>query len=867
LKIRTAAFHVLTELAVGVPNALSGDNVFGTVCASLASTLIATDGNTNVGAGANTQDAAGTSEVRVAALFFARVAAETANPTETSPHLSVIASPLVHAMSDRYYKTAAEAVRAIEALVPAFVSACEQDADKTYAQIVTALAATLTLLLSELDRDVEVKTASLACAGAVCASLGKFSQEKEIQSLMEGLCDKLGNETSRVQAAKALASVFASAGANESAVALVAPKSAETLVTFLRKADRALRHCSLDALLALVRLGSPASGDSGALLDDALVAQIVENSAACVVDAEPAAAAAALSAASAALRRSEFSPLAAEAARVHTLTAALALCASARSRRGGGSQQSLRHALRSFFGDLVEAQLDGASHAEVREALFSKAEASGTANSRDVGVAVGECVASACLAANAGAIASTSKTLVDDFLADGTSNPTRQKLAMYCLGELGKVGDDADDTVVSPDEFSDTFEKAVRAAFDAHHASLSGDGLTSAAAYALGGFCAGALYRERFLAVTLGGLDGDGADEASADSQRSRYAFLLATRVLIESAGEVDSFFPDDDGTERKKSCPPLTDSDAQAIIAGLRLRAETETEEGARVVLAECLGRLAATRPDALLPELEADVRSGSENSRMDSKQKVVAVLAAKHAVLAVLSSGNAGLITQVADRLPFFVGKETLQPASPAEVRIAAMRVLSAAAHGLPSIVVDKKNWIETVSPLLFAQTIIDPSLITVVDLGPFKHTVDGGLETRKAAFECIGTVVNAFGSTGTGGAGGHLPGDGTNAEVSNFSDFLGAAPASFPDGVASAIATGAGDHYDVKMLTHALLCKVLKSKLGAEAVGKKLKEIAAAMTKTLTQKMKSDAVKQVRPDGAFPNQAATVLPLTRL
>ena len=94
---------------------MSGDNVFGTVCASLASTLIATDGNTNVGAGANTQDAAGTSEVRVAALFFARVAAETANPTETSPHLSVIASPLVHAMSDRYYKTAAEAVRAATA--------------------------------------------------------------------------------------------------------------------------------------------------------------------------------------------------------------------------------------------------------------------------------------------------------------------------------------------------------------------------------------------------------------------------------------------------------------------------------------------------------------------------------------------------------------------------------------------------------------------------------------------------------------------------------------------------------------------------------------------------------------------------------
>ena len=62
---------------------------------------------------------------------------------------------------------------------------------------------------------------------------------------------------------------------------------------------------------------------------------------------------------------------------------------------------------------------------------------------------------------------------------------------------------------------------------------------------------------------------------------------------------------------------------------------------------------------------------------------------------------------------------------------VRRAAVQVLSTAAHTKPALVVEH---LPAALPLLYAQTAVNKALIRTVDLGPFKHQIDDGLELRK-------------------------------------------------------------------------------------------------------------------------------------
>ena len=146
-----------------------------------------------------------------------------------------------------------------------------------------------------------------------------------------------------------------------------------------------------------------------------------------------------------------------------------------------------------------------------------------------------------------------------------------------------------------------------------------------------------------------------------------------------------------------------------------------------------------------------------------------------------------------------------------------------MSAAAHADATLVTPS---LPDALPALIAKTEILKDLVRVVDLGPFKHTVDDGLDLRKAAFECLDTLLDAcLHPTKNAGA----------------MTRLGAAA-----GYLDALTSGLGDQYDVKMIAHAVLVKLCRGDAKRDA-RERLAALCEPMKKTLTAKLKSDAVKQ--------------------
>ena len=235
-KTRTAAFGVLHELATCVPGAFASDT-FGVVAEACAEALESTSGAHIAAAGAGSAldagSAAGVSELRVAASRFAGTAArffdgEDASAKKEAVRLCrTLAPPLAAATRDAYYKTAAEALIACEALVPAFAAAIGSPDASVEDGALDARGDVLAAAAAEgagaADRDAEVKAAATRCAGAACARLGVFLDLESVSTAVEGLVDRLSNEATRVGAAKALAAIFASPKANARAVAASAP--------------------------------------------------------------------------------------------------------------------------------------------------------------------------------------------------------------------------------------------------------------------------------------------------------------------------------------------------------------------------------------------------------------------------------------------------------------------------------------------------------------------------------------------------------------------------------------------------------------------------------------------------------------------
>jgi cullin-associated NEDD8-dissociated protein 1 len=137
------------------------------------------------------------------------------------------------------------------------------------------------------------------------------------------------------------------------------------------------------------------------------------------------------------------------------------------------------------------------------------------------------------------------------------------------------------------------------------------------------------------------------------------------------------------------------------------------------RAIGAECIGRLAVIDPKTYLPQLQTFIKDRNVGVR--------------GMVISALRFTFADTDESYDEYLkPVIIGMlQTMLNEDDLENRRLALTTLNSAAQNKPALILPH---LHQLLPLAMKETIIKPELIREVQMGPFKHKVDDGLETRK-------------------------------------------------------------------------------------------------------------------------------------
>ncbi|XP_009078056.1 PREDICTED: cullin-associated NEDD8-dissociated protein 2 isoform X2 [Acanthisitta chloris] len=203
-------------------------------------------------------------------------------------------------------------------------------------------------------------------------------------------------------------------------------------------------------------------------------------------------------------------------------------------------------------------------------------------------------------------------------------------------------------------------------------------------------------------------------------------------------------------------------------------------TEEGTRNVVAECLGKLTLVNPAELLPRLRKQLSAGSPHARSTVVTAIKFTIADQPQPIDALLKG--------------------------------CIALFNSAAHNKPSLI---RELLGTVLPSLYGETQLRRELVREVEMGPFKHTVDDGLDVRKAAFECMYTLLESC------------------LDRLDIYEYL------------NHVEDGLKDHYDIRMLTFIMLARLCV--LCPSAVLQRLERLIEPLRATCSTKVKAGSVKQ--------------------
>ncbi|XP_064651957.1 cullin-associated NEDD8-dissociated protein 1-like [Lineus longissimus] len=358
---------------------------------------------------------------------------------------------------------------------------------------------------------------------------------------------------------------------------------------------------------------------------------------------------------------------------------------------------------------------------------------------------------------------SEATAVVRQFIRDIKNPKSTDSIRLFSLLSIGEIGKKIDLSAHGD------LEQVIMEAF-----SSQNEDVKTASSYALGNISVGNL--TRFLPFVL--------DEIKKQPKR-QYLLLHSLKEIISCQSGSSSTI---------HALQPYVESIWNLLISHCEC-----SEEGTRNVVAECLGKLTLIDPAPLLRRLKSYLSSPSPMTRSTVVTAVKFTISDHPQPIDQLLKASMGDFLQ------------TLQD-SDLNVRRVALVAFNSAAHNKPVLI---RDLLDSVLPHLYEETKIRKELIREVEMGPFKHTVDDGLDIRKAAFECMYTLLDSC------------------LDRIDIFEFL------------NHVEEGLKDHYDIKMLTYLMLVRL--AHLCPNAMLQRLDRLVEPLKTTCTAKVKANSVKQ--------------------
>ncbi|KAI9258404.1 armadillo-type protein [Helicostylum pulchrum] len=706
------------------------------------------------------QQVASSSNLKIEILYFLRLFFHYHEAITIQPYITRLAPVVIMATSDKFYKIISEAflvcIELIKTTRPIYI-----DSKTGGYQISTIAEEHVTYIydiynitlhtLNTSDADQEVKERSIMCLGTLLTQVADVLQSQQRQA-WDVLLERLRNEVTRLISVKTLTIVCQSPIAAGKELLRCVLTAVDELSLLLRKSNRPLRIASLECLTILVnRFGEHISHKSLSCL---------------LIELKPLIADTDLHLLPLALKTVQsillLSPASVNDVKTHITPALMQLIQSPLLQ--GAALDSLLNLFAAF------ARASPADYQPLVNSLVNPLLAVKTSGVSAGGVAaVANKQAASTVAQSVAVLAvNTSKenrygTILEfqSYIKDPQTNDSIKYLSLLTVGEIGRR--------IDLSEFNHIDEQVIDLF------SSQSEEVKFAAAFSLGNICVGNINKYLPLIVTQ-----------IKEQPKKRYLLLHALKEIITRY----------DNT--KESTNSLS-SAADEIWALLIRSSESDQEEGTRTVVAECLGKLALTEYTKFLPQLEERLTASSAFVR------ATVATAIKYAVVDPSQEYDA-LLKNI------MVKFCSLLQDSDLNVRRLALLTINSAVHRKPYLV---RDVLSQLIQLLYDETVVKEELIHTVEMGPFKHKVDDGLEIRKAAYECMYTLLS------------------TCLDKIDVYGFL------------DRVRIGMDDQHDIKMLAYLMLIRL--GKVAPTAVTQRLDDLITPFKTTLDVKMRSNAVKQ--------------------